>query len=410
MSAAPLDSGERGVHRLDRRDEGPSSRLRRRHQPRPVHVRHAVRRRPGTRAARAGGLRLRGRERRRGAGAAARLPDPCPRPSTSRSGSRGGTRAAPDCLDGRRQAHADRRPRQPGPLRDLEHAVQHSHAVGGRRARGRSSRSTRTSAAPTRATSADAAGLAILPGLIRYDEVYGPDPIRHAFRFTVRSTNGYVYPASHRAGSTSGAPPMGTRLRLKASKNIFRLSRRHAEDLPGDEDVRPHRGRQRLRHVRPGNVRHPLEQRCPESGVLRASQRATSRSSSEAGSRRSRRRQVGRRASPLAPCRVVDTRNAAGPYGGPAIPAGNQRVFRMTGQCGIPATAKAVSGNVTAVTPLSDGAFQLFSGDDQPGVATTVSFVARKTRANNVVLKISGSGSGALGVASTAFGTCPSGH
>ncbi len=69
-------------------------------------------------------------------------------------------------------------------------------------------------------TSADAAGLAILPGLVRYDEVYGTEPIRHAFRVTVRSTNGYVYPASHRAGSTSGALPMGARLRLKASKDI----------------------------------------------------------------------------------------------------------------------------------------------------------------------------------------------
>lgn len=69
-------------------------------------------------------------------------------------------------------------------------------------------------------TSADAAGLAILPGLIRYDEVFGAVPIRHAFRFTVRATNGYVYPASHRAGSTSGALPMGARLRLKASKDI----------------------------------------------------------------------------------------------------------------------------------------------------------------------------------------------
>ena len=64
-------------------------------------------------------------------------------------------------------------------------------------------------------TSADAAGLAILPGLVRYDEVFGPDPIRHAFRVTVRRTNGYVYPASHRAGDTPGALPMGARLRLK---------------------------------------------------------------------------------------------------------------------------------------------------------------------------------------------------
>ncbi len=69
-------------------------------------------------------------------------------------------------------------------------------------------------------TSADAAGLAILPGLVRYDEAFGSGDILHAFRVTVRATNGYVYPASHRAGSTSGALPMGARLRLKASKDL----------------------------------------------------------------------------------------------------------------------------------------------------------------------------------------------
>jgi hypothetical protein len=69
-------------------------------------------------------------------------------------------------------------------------------------------------------TSADAAGLAILPGLVRHDEVFGSGEIRHAFRVTVRATNDYVWPASHRAGSTSGALPMGARLRLKASKDI----------------------------------------------------------------------------------------------------------------------------------------------------------------------------------------------
>ena len=69
-------------------------------------------------------------------------------------------------------------------------------------------------------TSADAAGLAILPGLVRYDEAFGDQPIRHAFRFTVRSTNGYVFPASHDAGSTQGALPMGARLRLKGSKDL----------------------------------------------------------------------------------------------------------------------------------------------------------------------------------------------
>src|SRR4051795_10449424 len=72
-------------------------------------------------------------------------------------------------------------------------------------------------------TSADAAGLAILPGLVRYDEVFGPDPIRHAIRVTVRSSNGYVFPASHKAGSNSSALPMGARLRLKAGVDISRF-------------------------------------------------------------------------------------------------------------------------------------------------------------------------------------------
>jgi hypothetical protein len=79
---------------------------------------------------------------------------------------------------------------------------------------------TQSARRPDTWTSADAAGLAILPGLVRYDEVFGSDDIRHAFRVTVRATNGYVYPASHRAGNTAGALPMGARLRLKASKNL----------------------------------------------------------------------------------------------------------------------------------------------------------------------------------------------
>ena len=69
-------------------------------------------------------------------------------------------------------------------------------------------------------TSADAAGLAIFPGLVRYDEAFAAAEITHAFRVTVRATNGYVWPASHRAGTTAGALPMGARLRLKASKSL----------------------------------------------------------------------------------------------------------------------------------------------------------------------------------------------
>jgi hypothetical protein len=68
-------------------------------------------------------------------------------------------------------------------------------------------------------TSADAAGLPILPGLARYDEVKR-GAINHALRFTVsRTRNTFVYPARHQASSNSdpNLPPMGLRLRLKAS-------------------------------------------------------------------------------------------------------------------------------------------------------------------------------------------------
>jgi hypothetical protein len=72
-------------------------------------------------------------------------------------------------------------------------------------------------------TSADAAGLPILPGLVRYDEVVEQGAIRHALRFTVTySRRGYVYPARHFASfdTSSNRPPMGMRVRLKAGFDI----------------------------------------------------------------------------------------------------------------------------------------------------------------------------------------------
>jgi hypothetical protein len=68
-------------------------------------------------------------------------------------------------------------------------------------------------------TSADAAGLPILPGLVRYDEV-AAGKVDHAIRMTVPvSRTSYVWPARHQAGSTAStsAPAMGQRFRLKAS-------------------------------------------------------------------------------------------------------------------------------------------------------------------------------------------------
>src|SRR5262249_10166716 len=79
-------------------------------------------------------------------------------------------------------------------------------------------------------TSADAAGLPILPGLVRPDEVLDQGVINHALRFTVSSSQmAYFYPAEHSAGSTTdpNVPAMGMRFRLKASYD--------ASSLPADD-------------------------------------------------------------------------------------------------------------------------------------------------------------------------------
>ena len=82
---------------------------------------------------------------------------------------------------------------------------------------------------PDRWTSADAAGMAIFPGVVRWDEVEA-GWIGHALRFAVnRTQRGFVWPASHAAGSCalgSECPPMGLRVRLKKSVDISRFSPR----------------------------------------------------------------------------------------------------------------------------------------------------------------------------------------
>jgi glycosyl hydrolase family 44 len=92
------------------------------------------------------------------------------------------------------------------------------------------------------------------------------------------------------------------------------------------------------------------------------------------------------------PCRAVDTRNAAGPLGGPALPAGGNRTFALAGRCGISATAVAVSANVTVTAPASAGSLTLFPDGATLPATNGVAFRAGQTRANNAVLSLGSTG------------------
>ncbi len=94
-------------------------------------------------------------------------------------------------------------------------------------------------------TSADAAGLPILPGLVRYDETVVQGVIDHALRFTMaRPQRKYVYPATHYASDLTDPdlPPMGLRVRLKSELRDRRFPSRRESGAPGSQDLR-HDGR-----------------------------------------------------------------------------------------------------------------------------------------------------------------------
>lgn len=93
----------------------------------------------------------------------------------------------------------------------------------------------------------------------------------------------------------------------------------------------------------------------------------------------------------LPPCRLVDTRNAPGEHGGPALLPGQERSFTLTGQCGIPSTAKALALNVTAITPSTDGFLAVYPG--MPPTVSSLNYKAGGVRANNMVVALENDGS-----------------
>lgn len=93
----------------------------------------------------------------------------------------------------------------------------------------------------------------------------------------------------------------------------------------------------------------------------------------------------------LPPCRVIDTRGAAGDNGGPALTAYATRAFRVAGTCGIPADARAIVGNLTAITPEVAGFLNGYA-TGTPTSVSLVSFRPGQVKANNVSMKLPATG------------------
>ena len=90
----------------------------------------------------------------------------------------------------------------------------------------------------------------------------------------------------------------------------------------------------------------------------------------------------------LAPCRILDSRPAA-----PLVAGSAPQVFTMTASgCGVPATAKAISANVTVTQPSGRGEVIVYPGNYPRPTSTTISFNAGVTRANNQVLTLASDG------------------
>jgi hypothetical protein len=88
----------------------------------------------------------------------------------------------------------------------------------------------------------------------------------------------------------------------------------------------------------------------------------------------------------------VDTRDPAGPWGGPPLSGGAERIFTMTGRCEIPPSARSVSLNVTVVLPTEPGYLSLYPGGTSLPLVSALNYAAGQIKANNAIVPLSGAG------------------
>jgi hypothetical protein len=96
----------------------------------------------------------------------------------------------------------------------------------------------------------------------------------------------------------------------------------------------------------------------------------------------------------LTPCRLIDTRNANGPYGGPSINANTTRNVAAAGVCGIPADTSSLSVNITAIGASSNGWLTLFPGPAGASgpIVSTINYSNLRTLANNAIVRVGSDG------------------
>lgn len=94
----------------------------------------------------------------------------------------------------------------------------------------------------------------------------------------------------------------------------------------------------------------------------------------------------------VTPCRIVDTRNPTGPYGAPPLNALSTRVFTAAGQCGVPATATALSFNITVTQSTAAGDLRVYANGITAPLVSNINYATGQTRANNGVVALGPAG------------------
>ena len=94
----------------------------------------------------------------------------------------------------------------------------------------------------------------------------------------------------------------------------------------------------------------------------------------------------------LTPCRLLDTRDPDGPYGGPVIAALSSRTFVAAGHCGVPSGAKALAINITVTMGTAIGGVVIYQTGIVPPLDPIISYGTGQTRANNGILALGAGG------------------